>query len=113
MGAGVALLVVLVIWLLVRRKNPAPVDRVALLESERTRLQEERDAEAAARKTAEETARKLEAELRSIAERKKARLEELDAETAKKFRDLSDDPDALLARLDQLLGRGDPTDPGA
>ena len=98
-GVGAALLAVLVLWLIFRRRGGAQVDRSGLNDSERTL-----EAERRAKEAALAVAARLEAELRGIAERKKQRLEELDEKTAKKFRDLTDDPDALLARLDEILG---------
>lgn len=102
-GVGAALLSVLVLWLIFRKKTQPTVDRVALLDSQARRLAEERDAETAARKKAEATAKRLELELRGIAERKKKKLEDLDDKTAQKFRDLTDDPDSLLDRVDRIL----------
>jgi len=103
-GVGVGAAVVGVIWYLIHRNRPR-VDRSGLIDSERTRLVEEKNAETKARAIAEKQVKELEAELRAIAERKKKRLEELDEQTAKKFRDLTDDPDALLARVDEILRR--------
>ena len=105
-GAAGAGLVILVLWLLFRKKGGAAVDRVALLESERKRAQEDLEAERQAHARTEAVRKELEAELRGIAERKKARLEALDEEARKKLRDLTDDPDALLARVDEILGGG-------
>jgi len=114
LGGGLVGAVALVLWLLLRRKAEPAVDRVGLLESERTRLTEERDAEARGRAAAEKVARELEAEVRAIADWKKTRLEKLDADKAQKYRDMAGDPDAILRRLDEILGpaRADPTKPG-
>jgi len=105
-GVGISGVVVLGVWLLLplRRKEPA-VDRAGILESEKLRLAEEREAERRGREAAEAVARELEAEIRSIADLKRRKLEELDARESKTFRELGDDPDAILTRLDGILGK--------
>lgn len=114
LGAGVCGLLALGLWLLLRRRAEPAVDRAGLIESERTRLEAELAAEKAARETAEKVARELEVEVRAIADWKRKRLEALDAEKAQKYRDMAGDPDAILRRLDEILGpaRGDPSKPG-
>lgn len=81
------------------------MDRTGILESEKLRLAEEREAERRGREAAEAVARELEAEIRSIADLKRRKLEELDARESKTFRELGDDPDAILTRLDGILGK--------
>ena len=118
LGGGAVGLVTLGLWLLLRRKAAPAVDRAGLIDSERTRLEAEAAAEKRGREAAEKVARELEAEIRAIAEWKKTRLEALDADKAQKYRDMAGDPDALLRRLDEILGpggapgRGDPTPRG-
>jgi hypothetical protein len=115
LGGGLVGLSVLALWLLFRRKVTPAVDLTALLESEKVRLAAERDAEAKARLAAEKVAKDLELEVRAIANWKKQRMEVLDEEKAQKYRDMAGDPDAILRRLDEILGgpkRDDPTDPG-
>jgi hypothetical protein len=107
-GAGTAGLITLAIWLLLRRKAVPAVDRIGLIDSERTRLEAERDAEAAARAAAEKVAANLEAEIRDIAQWKQKQLEVLDAEKARNYRDMAGDPDAILRRLDEILGPAKP-----
>ena len=93
------------LYLLWGRRSTPVVDRSGLIDSERIRLLEEKNAESKARAIAEKQVKELEAELRAIASRKKKRLEELDEQTAKKYRDLVDDPDVLLARVDEIISR--------
>lgn len=115
LGGGLVGVSVLVLWLILRKKVTPAVDRTALLESEKVRLAAERDAEAKARLAAEKVAKDLEMEVRAIANWKKQRMEALDEEKAQKYRDMAGDPDAILRRLDEILGgpkRDDPTDPG-
>lgn len=114
LGGGLVGAVALVLWLLLRKKAEPAVDRAGLIDSERTRLEAERDAEKRGREAAEKVARELEVQVRAIADWKKQRLEALDAEKAQKYRDMAGDPDAILRRLDEILGgaRGDPTKPG-
>jgi hypothetical protein len=105
-GAGTALLAVLLLWLRFRRPaGPATVDRAGLADAERERYETVIKAEREARAAAEDVAKRLEAELRGLAADKKARLEALDADSKRTYENLVGDPDALLARLDALLGR--------
>jgi len=103
LGAGVSLLSVLILWLILRKRGGGEVDRAALADVKFRRLREELEAESEMRRKAERIGRDLELELRGVAERKKKRLEEVDEETRKRFSDLSDDPDALLSRVDEIL----------
>lgn len=105
-GAGVALLSVLALWLRFRRSaGPAAVDRAGLADAERARYEATIRAERELRAAAEDIARRLEAELRGLAEDQRRRLADLDAKTRRDYEDLAGAPDALLARLDALLGR--------
>lgn len=47
---------------------------------------------------------RLEQELRDVADRRKRELEGIEDEVEREARRLADDPDALLARLDRIIG---------
>ena len=113
LGVALSAIILVVIWAVLRGRSG--VDAKGLMESERKRLEKERDAERQAKEQIATIANNLEAELRSIAERKKKRLEALDAKKAKELRSLVDDPDTLLARVDAIVGQSteDDTDPGS
>jgi uncharacterized membrane protein YheB (UPF0754 family) len=103
-GLGSGLLLALILWLIFRKKVISQIDRVAMIESNSIRLLEEKNAEIESRNKIQVIATQLETELRESAERQKQKLEELDAKTAKKFRNLTDNPDVLLHRVDKIVG---------
>lgn len=113
LGAGSALIAVLVIWLLTRKSSTAVVDQLELVNSERKRLEAELAAETKLREDAERIRDALALEVTRIAEDQQLKLEALDEATKKDFLELAGDPDALLARLDRLLSADPGTRPPA
>ena len=111
LGAGLAAVAALGLWLLLRRVGSRDVDREALAKSERVRLRANLEAERERRVEAERVARDLEEELRGIAKKRKEELDAADENARARARELADDPDALLERLDEILRRA-PDDGG-
>lgn len=105
LGVATSAMILIVVWALLFRGSSSFVDRVALAESDRKRLEDERDAERNAKEKAEFISTQLEAELREIAQRRRVKIEEIDDSTIKDFKRFVDDPDALLARIDEIVGR--------
>ncbi len=85
------------------KQNSSQVNRSLLVDSERTRLREEVEAEKVAHKRTKEAKERLEASLCELSERRKKVLEELDEKTTDKIRTYVDDPDLLLGEIDRIL----------
>ena len=102
--AVVAIAVLIIGYIWGRKNSPAPVDRVALAESERKALQEQIEAEKIARHKVTEArndlARQLKANLAWYNTHRKA----IEDAAQKEFADLVSDPDALDRKLSDLLG---------
>jgi sensor domain CHASE-containing protein len=103
-GAGIALVIVVVIWAL--RRKPADVDRKALADSAAKRLEEELAAEREARVKVMEAYQQLAEENKRITSWYTEHKERIAKEAQDDFQKLSTDPSALNAKLDELLGKG-------
>lgn len=96
-------LVAIAYFVIFRRRSTSQVDRSLLVDSERTRLREEVEAEKLAREKMKVAKERLEADLRELMELRKKALEKLDERMGKKIRDYVDDPDLLLGEIDRIL----------
>lgn len=103
LGVGVAGVALGGLWLYFRSRGSI-LDRSELDEIAKVKYRRQLATAREERTRLEVLAGELEAELRGIAERKRKRLEEIDANRDRNVRDLADDPDALLDRVDAILG---------
>lgn len=96
-------LVAIAYFAIFRRRSTSQVDRSILVDSERTRLLEEVEAEKVAREKTREAKERLETGLCELLERRKKALEELNERTVNKVFTYIDDPDLLLGEIDRIL----------
>lgn len=108
-GLLTALLVAGAVAFLFWRLTQTPLflpDRAALdALNERRRLADDAAA-ASVQKAAAESTIRLDAELKALAEKVAARMEEIDAEAKKKALDLAGDPAALVDHVNEILAGG-------
>ncbi len=104
-GSGATALLILILWLVFRTKAGSNVNRLLMMESENNRLLEEKKADLIAKEKIQIISDELENELREIVNKEKIKLENLNGKAAKNYRELADNPNTLLYRIDEITSR--------
>lgn len=106
---GVQGLFLLVLWLVLRRSNPAAAKLLKQLEdSASKRLAEERDAERRAKEEVAAAYKELAEKQRELDRWYNDNETKIDEEAARAYKELAVDPAAVDRKLDELLGSTDP-----
>lgn len=101
-GAGSALVVVLILWLLIRSTKSGAID-AQIKESEARRLKEELEAEKKAKEAITEELKALAEEKKKIAAWYNETKAQITREAKDEYEKLATDPDTLDRKLDELL----------
>lgn len=104
LGVGASALIYGALWLIFWWRSSPSVDRAAITESENKLLKKQLEAVRKAKDKELAAKDKLAETLHKIAADKKKQLGELDEQAQKDYVSLTDDPDALLSHIDEILG---------